>query len=1502
MTNTYNYFHKLQETGDRLHHKLLSKLKSARNQPNKLSDIPTDDDRLGYDEFAEAITKKMLDAARDGGTPFTIGIHGEWGSGKTSFLKLIEKQLKKENIRPIWFNAWKYNQEDNLWSALLQKILDDAPLNYPILIRPFIRFRLLAENINITAGGLELIKKFLILIARIGLLIIGAGIALGFFSQQISAFALAISIYLPVNSQFTILAQAKALQWISGILIFIAADPKKVLDLFSGNLGLEIPKFSKNRSYKKHIAYLDEFNEEFRQTIKIVSGQKPLVVFIDDLDRCFPEKSLQTLEAIKLFLDVENCIFVVAVDRDVIEQAVSTRYAKEIGIDEKKIEQSGRKVDFYFLAQNYIEKIVQLPFTLPPLGKKVKDYVEFLYPEGISDGCGDIFSRGLPANPRKIKRAIQSFILLTHIASKRMEKEKAFKIGILAKLVIIESQYRLLHQDILREPALLEGIERFFRKQEELDLSKFAMPVHRNEYYQERIKGYISDLNLEQLFSLKDNNSSFIGADISDYLFLLKTVSETTPITSDIESISQGAAPLVVANEDLTKEKYQEMLKRYLEIFIASYQDVNLKGIRIVNRPISIQIEKVFMPPKCSIVDRGKSESDVPVLNCLAKNQFLLIKGDPGCGKTALLTYIGLTYARSFSTSGSDVVKSRLGVEEHGYLPILVSLKELGDYLTREHSDAIQDSVVFLLSYLIAYYKSQNIFLVNRFFENHFESGKVALLLDGLDEIVDISLKQRIVNLIEQFVIRYPSCRVLITSRNIGLLTISVNFTVLDIHLFQDDDKNRYLSSLYSAIQNESIPRNAKEKNTTINSISPSRVNSSYEVIEDTQYDISNLRNKLLSPDDDLVEDEYLGYSYDNIVEVNNNQGLENFLEIVEKDEYIYPLTCNPLFLTVVFFYNHLITKLPAKRSFLLHEILETILWDWDSGKGLNVNAFLDNELLFNKDTIYKILARAAYELLHSNSDGLENGDIKTIISDIAGDQMTIGVRDINSYLEYIGRSGLLLKNDGVYSFQYPIFQEYLTAKELSTRDVLGIVNFRDRWERVTLFEAGILARQSMKQAGDLIHSLLFDQKKEKDKDTLIQIRLARSCIFDEIGIEEIEKNQAELLKKIRDHLNEMIETLQKKNDKESRYTQITVCEFLSSIEENTQGLNKFWNRPYGEPHWITIPAGEFWMGDEPNQHKIFLPEYQIAPIPITNSQYALYVKYATVPPPDYWYGLTPPRGLENHPVVNISWEDALSYCNWLGEKLNKHVSLPSEAEWEKAARGNIEPRSYPWGDTWKELHCNSDEFGLLTTSPVDVFADGISPFGLFDMSGNVWEWTRTIYDPKFSYPYNANDGREDLKSKQWRMLRGGSFRHNLSGARCTSHNYAEPLIINSSYGFRPIVRPDETTFADMDDYLALVNRYWQESDPHKRENILLEIGMWMQFNGIIESGEREKLMLLLRANGSADDLLNMMKKDDTGFWAFLKNHKNQLQLGIKATDLLLKLAELFLKFKTPTP
>jgi formylglycine-generating enzyme required for sulfatase activity len=240
------------------------------------------------------------------------------------------------------------------------------------------------------------------------------------------------------------------------------------------------------------------------------------------------------------------------------------------------------------------------------------------------------------------------------------------------------------------------------------------------------------------------------------------------------------------------------------------------------------------------------------------------------------------------------------------------------------------------------------------------------------------------------------------------------------------------------------------------------------------------------------------------------------------------------------------------------------------------------------------------------------------------------------------------------------------------------------------------------------------------------------------------------------------------------------------------------WERQKFEPETLRVPAGQFLMGSDPKkdkdaeddeqpQHTLDLPAYRIARAPVTNAQYLAFVQAAGHRVPEHWEDGKPPGGKEEHPVVLVSWHDAMAYCRWLGEATGRPYRLPSEAEWEKAARGT-DGRIWPWGDEWEKKLCNSAEGGPGDTTPVGQYSPGgDSPYGCMDMAGNVWEWTPSVYR---DYPYDPEDGREDPKAGGPFALRGGSWLLNRRIARVSYRSRTHPVSFNGSIGFRVVVAP----------------------------------------------------------------------------------------------------------------
>jgi len=837
---------------------------------------------------------------------------------------------------------------------------------------------------------------------------------------------------------------------------------------------------------------------------------------------------------------------------------------------------------------------------------------------------------------------------------------------------------------------------------------------------------------------------------------------DATVISNSTVIFANGGSRVVIGEQpvEMKPELRNKALGRYLEHIIAHNRYLQLQGIRSGGKLVNIELDQIYITLRTTQqrtiqaeeqwlkqesefapgemhnrMDRLATETvNVRVEQALAAHKHIVVLGDPGSGKTTLLRYLALLYGRDLA-QGLTVVKDKLTLDESGHLPILLQLRQIGAYLKVHHlKDDGTEGHGLLLDFLLQSLKNHKLELPADFFDSYLENGKAVILLDGMDEVADPDLRARIARLVESFTLAYPKCRFVVTSRVVGYsgpARLQADYVTTTVRDFSLDDVRQFLKHWHRLVAIGQMGAG-----------------------EDAENYATNQTDQLLNA--------------------------------IENNERVRDLAINPLMLTVIALVHRDRVKLPDRRAELYAEAVEVLLGKWDEARSVEEIHIL-NDRPFDAGDRRLLLQNIALYMHEREKKELEAAELRSLLQN-AFKGMTKDESEARRAAERFltvveERTGLLsARGEGVYAFSHLTFQEYLTALAIAARDdyVEYILKNSDKawWREVILLTAGFLSTQSKERTTKLVKAIAENRKEPAPYHNLV---LASECIRD-VGSNRLDSKVEEYTKQ---QLRKVLDIPQRSlNFFEKRILGKNKPDWLERRAQAIETLVKagagYWYPPYGEPEWINIPAGKFWMGDGSDAHQVELPDYQIARVPITNAQYALFVKATNHEISEHWQDGRIPKGLESHPVVNVTWYDTIAYCEWLSKATGKHISLPSEAEWEKAARGDKDKRAYPWSDQFDSSKCNSRELGLGATTPVGIFLEGASPYDVLDMSGNVWEWTRSNYD----------NGKDDLVSKDSRTLRGGSFYNASNYARCSYRYRDNPHSWLRHYGFRVVLSP----------------------------------------------------------------------------------------------------------------
>lgn len=534
------------------------------------------DDNLDFKDMQIALKDIIVEA----GTPITIGIFGSWGTGKTSLMKMLANDVQRNSSnRVVWFNAWKYDDEVALWRAFILRVIDairprDGSGN--ILVE-----EMLVEHQKEMVRDLDRLEESLYRTVEwkeLGELTLDWGKALTNTTKLAAQLAF---LFIPGAAPFV-----KTLEKAQELLA--EGKPVDNLEQITGAFRRQV-----NEYRREQLRAIDQFDTEFGRIISnyVVNKGGRLVVFVDDLDRCLPEKSIDILEAIKLFLDVHGCVFILGMDETVIEKGIALRYFKD----------NVNQTDVRAFGEKYLEKMIQVPFRIPSLSPStVVKFVDDLIDGMTSDNqmplsCRRIIAIGCPNNPRQVKRAVNLLLILARIADERLKRGKlshTISLPLLAKTVIIQTHFPDFYSDWAKFPTLIQHLEKIFELSNldndiELTAQSLLTTETQNFLLQKYYKDTLVDGRLKELIIYGANNypidspqrEKFLGlsrGQILSYFYLVQTGSAKEVrleqneasiwedlLSGDLVKVNSASTQIIEAGDDVVKS-YQNRLSRLI--------------------------------------------------------------------------------------------------------------------------------------------------------------------------------------------------------------------------------------------------------------------------------------------------------------------------------------------------------------------------------------------------------------------------------------------------------------------------------------------------------------------------------------------------------------------------------------------------------------------------------------------------------------------------------------------------------------------------------------------------------------------------------------------------------------------------------------------------------------------------------------------------------------------------------------------------------------------------
>lgn len=821
----------------------------------------------------------------------------------------------------------------------------------------------------------------------------------------------------------------------------------------------------------------------------------------------------------------------------------------------------------------------------------------------------------------------------------------------------------------------------------------------------------------------------------------------------------------------LNEDDFTAALGRYLAWVERRYGRLDLRGVeKREQQVLSLTLDDVYVSlaavvtperkDQRRLVDKtpGERQEPVDMHRLLELGPRLVITGGPGCGKTTYLRLIAASVARALRLNQPDTAQTYLGLAEPLPLPIVVSLSEYNRYRRRysQPDNPRQGTLIAFISHSLIR-QSAVIGLPDDFFERLLGQGhNCLLLLDGLDEVANERERNLVRRAVEELAFNDGIRQVVITSRS-------------------------------RAYQGEAVlPEEFRLA--TVQPMTPEQVNAL----------AARWCHAVYESEDALDEAPRLQEA---IARLERHRAARGESRLAE----------TPLLVTIIAIVHYNQRRLPDQRAELYEKCVEVLLTE-----GHHSASDATYELADWGGTLAEkrgLLAYLAFEMMQAGEAvgrSVSEWQLRTWLRPRLvrryGEEEADG--QLNSFIQAMRERGSLLdERGGDYQFTHLTFQEFLCAYHLAetVRDPGKIVAFlrEERrlgeawWREVVLLTAGYLALKSTETALAFLEAL--NGLKPDDALALAAAELAGTALLG-LDSEDGVKNRVVA--------NRLVTLLTDKTVQAEPDLRMMAGDALGRLGDPRPGVCT------PEPDLIPIPAGTFLMGDE-ELHEIEIAQpFAIGRFPITNTQYQLFVddggyteKWRRCWTEDGWqwresqnrtrpYDWGDRFTLANLPRVGVSWYEAVAYGRWLAETTDKPYRLPTEAEWERAAR-HTDGRTYPWGEEWQDGMANSKEAGLKRTTVVGIFPEDTAVCSALDMSGNVLEWCQTRWQDEtekvYSVPYRTQDGRENLvgNDEVYRVLRGSSFAFDKIWGRCGARHWHVPNFDSPSpFGFRVVVSP----------------------------------------------------------------------------------------------------------------